>query len=73
MNKTTIIILMALALEIMTIIATKNKYELIITTITEIHSDTLYVELPSNTIFLSEVRYISKLIHDTPMSIKKIQ
>ncbi len=57
MNKTTIIILMALALEIMTIIATKNKYELIITTITEIHSDTLYVELPSNTIFLSEVRY----------------
>jgi len=57
MNKTTIIILMALALEIITIIATKNKYELIITTITEIHSDTLYVELPSNTIFLSEVRY----------------
>jgi len=57
MNKTTIIILMALALEIMTIIATKNKYELIITTIIEIHSDTLYVELPSNTIFLSEVRY----------------
>ena len=65
MNKTTIIILMAIALGIMTIIATKKETNSVKTTITEIHTDTLYVELPSDTIFLSEVRYISKPIHDT--------
>ena len=73
MNKTTITILRAIVLGIMTIIVTKKKYEFVLTTITEINTDTLYVERPSDTIFLSEVRYISKLIHDTPMSIKKIQ
>ena len=48
-----------------TIIATKKEYEFVMTTITEIHTVTLYVELPNDTIFLSEVRYMSKLIHDT--------
>ncbi|OUT96460.1 MAG: hypothetical protein CBB92_10015 [Flammeovirgaceae bacterium TMED32] len=65
MNKTVIIILMVIALRIMTIIASKKKYKFVITTITEIHMGTLYVELPSDTIFLSEVQYISKPIHDT--------
>jgi hypothetical protein len=73
MNKTIIIILRAIVLGIMTTIATKKENEFVRTTIAEINTDTLYVELPSDIIFLSEVRYISKLIHDTPMSIKKIQ
>jgi hypothetical protein len=73
MNKTIIIILRAIVLWIMTTIATKKENEFVRTTIAEINTDTLYVELPSDIIFLSEVRYISKLIHDTLMSIKKIQ
>jgi len=73
MNKTIIIILRAIVLGIMTTIATKKENEFVRTTIAEINTDTLYVELPSDIIFLSEVRYISKLIHDTLMSIKKIQ
>ena len=73
MNKTIIIILRAIVLGIMTTIATKKENEFVRTTIAEINTDTLYVELPSDIIFLSEVRYISKPIHDTLMSIKKIQ
>ena len=73
MNKTTIIILMAIAHGIMTITATKKEYEFVMTTITEIHTVTLYVELPNDTIFLSEVRYMSKLIHDTIYVMKEIQ
>lgn len=72
MNKTTIIILMDIALMI-TIIATKKEYEFVMTTITEIHTVTLYVELPNDTIFLSEVRYMSKLFHDTIYIMKEIQ
>ena len=33
--------------------------------ITEIHTDTLCVQLPSDTVFLVTVRCISKPIHDT--------
>ena len=65
MNKTTIIILMAIALGIMTIIATKKKYEFVTTVITESHTDTLYVELPRDTVFMDKVKYISNPIHDT--------
>ena len=38
MNKTTIIILMAIAHGIMTITATKKEYEFVMTTITEIYT-----------------------------------
>ena len=65
MNKTTIIILMALALGVMTLIATKQQFKVKTVVITESHTDTLYVELPSDTIYLDKVRYISKPIHDT--------
>jgi hypothetical protein len=64
-NKTTIIILMGIALGIMTIIATKKKYEFVTTTITETHTDTLYVELPTDTVYMDKVKYISNPIHDT--------
>lgn len=56
---------MAIALGIMTIIATKKKYEFVTTTITETHTDTLYVELPRDTVFLDKVKYVSNPIHDT--------
>ena len=56
---------MAIALGIMTIIATKKKYEFVTTTITETNTDTLYVELPSDTVYMDKVRYVSNPIHDT--------
>ena len=56
---------MAIALGIMTIIATKKKYEYVTTVITESHTDTLFIEKPADTVFLDKVRYISKPIHDT--------
>jgi hypothetical protein len=65
MNKTTIIVLMGIALGIMTIIATKKKYEFVTNTITETHTDTLYVELPKDTIFMNRVKYIHEPVHDT--------
>ena len=49
----------------MTIIATKKKYEFVTTTITETHTDTLYVELPKDTIFMNRVKYIHEPVHDT--------
>jgi hypothetical protein len=65
MNKNSIIILMALALGVMTLIATKQQFKVKTVVITESHTDTLYVELPSDTVFLDKVRYINKPIHDT--------
>jgi len=65
MTKNSIIILMAIALGIMTIIATKKKYEFVTTTITETHTDTLYVELPPDTILIDKIKYVSNPIHDT--------
>jgi hypothetical protein len=56
---------MGIALGIMTIIATKKKYEFVTTTITETHTDTLYVELPKDTIFMNRVKYIHEPVHDT--------
>jgi len=65
MKKTTIIILMALALGVMTLIATKQQFKVKVVTITENHTDTLFIEKPADTVFLDKVRYISKPIHDT--------
>ena len=65
MTKNSIIILMAIALGIMTLIATKKKYEFVTTVITESHTDTLYVELPRDTVFMDKVKYISNPKHDT--------
>ena len=65
MNKNSIIIFMAIALGVMTLIATKQQFKVKTVVITESHTDTLYVELPSDTIYLDKVRYISKPIHDT--------
>ena len=65
MNKTTIIILMALALGVMTLIATKQQFKVKTVVITESHTDTLFIEKPADTVFLDKVRYISKPIHDT--------
>ena len=65
MNKNSIIIFMAIALGVMTLIATQQQFKVKTVVITESHTDTLYVELPSDTIYLDKVRYISKPIHDT--------
>ena len=65
MKKTTIIILMALALGVMTLIATKQQFKVKTVVITESHTDTLFIEKPADTVFLDKVRYISKPIHDT--------
>ena len=65
MNKTTIIILMALALGVMTLIATKQQFKVKTVVITESHTDTLFIEKPADTVVLDKVRYISKPIHDT--------
>ena len=65
MKKTSIIILMALALGVMTLIATKQQFKVKVVTITENHTDTLFIEKPADTVFLDKVRYISKPIHDT--------
>ena len=65
MKKTSIIILMALALGVMTLIATKQQFKVKTVVITESHTDTLFIEKPADTVFLDKVRYISKPIHDT--------
>ena len=65
MSKTSIIILMAIALGVMTLIATKQQFKVKVVTITENHTDTLFIEKPADTVFLDKVRYISKPIHDT--------
>ena len=65
MNKTSIIITMAIALGVMTLIATKQQFKVKVVTITENHTDTLFIEKPADTVFLDKVRYISKPIHDT--------
>ena len=65
MNKTSIIILMAIALGVMTLIATKQQFKVKTVVITESHTDTLFIEKPADTVFLDKVRYISKPIHDT--------
>ena len=65
MNKTSIITLMAIALGVMTLIATKQQFKVKVVTITENHTDTLFIEKPADTVFLDKVRYISKPIHDT--------
>jgi hypothetical protein len=65
MSKTTIIILMAIALGVMTLIATKQQFKVKTVVITERHDDTLYIEQLADTVFLDKVRYISKPIHDT--------
>jgi len=65
MNKTSIITLMAIALGVMTIVATKQQFKVKVVTITETHTDTLLIEKPADTVFLDKVRYISKPIHDT--------
>lgn len=65
MSKNTIITLMAVALGVMTIVATKQQFKVKVVTITETHTDTLLIEQPADTVFLDKVRYISKPIHDT--------
>jgi len=65
MNKTSIIIFMAIALGVMTLIATKQQFKVKVVTITENHTDTLFIEKPADTVFLDKVRYINKPIHDT--------
>ena len=65
MKKTSIIILMAIALGVMTLIATKQQFKVKTVVITESHTDTLFIEKPADTVFLDKVRYISKPIHDT--------
>ena len=56
---------MAIALGVMTLIATKQQFKVKVVTITENHTDTLFIEKPADTVFLDKVRYISKPIHDT--------
>ena len=56
---------MALALGVMTLIATKQQFKVKTVVITESHTDTLFIEKPADTVFLDKVRYISKPIHDT--------
>ena len=65
MKKTSIIILMAIALGVMILIATKQQFKVKTVVITESHTDTLFIEKPADTVFLDKVRYISKPIHDT--------
>ena len=56
---------MAIALGVMTLIATKQQFKVKTVVITESHTDTLFIEKPADTVFLDKVRYISKPIHDT--------
>ena len=65
MSKNSIIFLMAITIGILGIISSKQQFKVKTVVITETHTDTLYVELPSDTVFLDKVRYISKPIHDT--------
>ena len=65
MNKNSIIIFMAIALGVMTLIATKQQFKVKTVVITESHTDTLFIEKPADTVFLDKVRYISKPINDT--------
>jgi len=65
MSKNSIIFLMAVALGVMTIVATKQQFKVKVVTITETKTDTLLIEQPADTVYLDKVRYISKPIHDT--------
>ena len=56
---------MAIALGVMTLIATKQQCKVKTVVITESRTDTLFIEKPADTVFLDKVRYISKPIHDT--------
>ena len=56
---------MAIALGLMTKIAITQQFKVKKVVITENHTDTLCVQLPSDTVFLITVRCISKPIHDT--------
>ena len=64
MTKNSIIIILGILLGVMALVATK-KSEVITNTVTVTETDTLYIELPPDTIVIDKIKYVSNPIHDT--------
>jgi len=64
MTKNSIIIVLGILLGVMALVATK-KSEVITKTVTVTETDTLYIELPPDTIVIDKIKYVSNPIHDT--------
>ena len=63
MTRNALIIALALGFGVMTLIATRKSIEYKV--VTQTKTDTLFIEIPSDTVFLSKLKYISYPIHDT--------